>query len=667
MRRHPNGFVLSVLACALLACCLQLPPDAAAQGVADQARAARAAQVLQQWYEPEKGLWKTTSWWNSANALNALIDYSKRTGSREHLPVIANTFDRCKEFEVYSARLGTNRLIRNFLNPWYDDEGWWVLVWIDAFDLTGEERYLEMAKTIFTDMTKGWDEVCGGGVYWQKPRIGKHAITNGLFLQAAARLHQRCPGSAGGRTFLEWALATWSWLQSHRLISPAHLVENGLSDRCELQEGSYYTYNQGMVLGGMLDLAAITGDASLVTQAREIAGATLQRLVHPGGILREAAEPQLSGDSAQFKGIFMRNLARLYVVTGDPALADFIRKNADSIWNAARDVKTDQLGAGWAGPFDQGDAARQSSALDALNTALLLGAPRRAPPIPPAAARASSPLRVMTWAVGEGLTGAAPHWEKLSQRVRDTHPDVLALPELDGCNDEQLASAAAGWGHAYSILFHHAGATLGVTSRQPLIVLEKLGRDHGHGLIHCRTFGVDFLVCALSPIRVASQQKEAEEIVFRVRQLTRAGRECIVLGNLNALSPFDGSLYQPEALRCGRVGGWKGRWTPAEASWRHPDYSVVAAFLSASLVDLNERFAPKAADRVSVDGRVPSGFPPALMPGARVGAGGSRIDYILATPGLAATCRQCRIVTGNRYRSSSGHFPVIADFDPSAR
>ena len=147
----------------------RLGPGAVARGgpASDQARADRAVQVLQQWYEPEKGLWKTTSWWNSANALNAIIDYTQRSGSQEYLPVIANTFDRCKEFEVYSAKLGTNRLVRNFLNPWYDDEGWWVLVWIDAYDLTGQDRYLEMARTIFADMTKGWDEVCGGGVYWQ--------------------------------------------------------------------------------------------------------------------------------------------------------------------------------------------------------------------------------------------------------------------------------------------------------------------------------------------------------------------------------------------------------------------------------------------------------------------------------------------------------------------
>jgi hypothetical protein len=135
-----------------------------------------AAVGLQRWYDPEKGTWKTVGWWNSANALEAVIDYSVQTHDRTYLPDIANTFEKNQR--------------GRFLNRYYDDEGWWALAWIKAYDLTHEERYLAMAKTIFDDMKGGWDDTFGGGIWWRKDRTYKNAIANELFFTLATRLHR---------------------------------------------------------------------------------------------------------------------------------------------------------------------------------------------------------------------------------------------------------------------------------------------------------------------------------------------------------------------------------------------------------------------------------------------------------------------------------------------
>ena len=52
------------------------PPDSkrAAEFIADSAA---GLTTLQTWYVQETGLWKTTGWWNAANALTVLVDYSK--------------------------------------------------------------------------------------------------------------------------------------------------------------------------------------------------------------------------------------------------------------------------------------------------------------------------------------------------------------------------------------------------------------------------------------------------------------------------------------------------------------------------------------------------------------------------------------------------------------
>ncbi len=151
-----------------------------------RAWAAAAAGALQRWYRPRTGLWKSAGWWNGANALTAVIQYSQRTGERGYLAVIETTFARAQ------------RVHPGFSNDYYDDDGWWALAWIAAFDLTGEGKYLDLARELFAGMAAGWDDVCGGGVWWTRRKDYKNAIPNELFLLIAARLHQR-PGGPGER------------------------------------------------------------------------------------------------------------------------------------------------------------------------------------------------------------------------------------------------------------------------------------------------------------------------------------------------------------------------------------------------------------------------------------------------------------------------------------
>jgi predicted alpha-1,6-mannanase (GH76 family) len=44
----------------------------------------------------------------------------------------------------------------SFLNPYYDDEGWWALAWVKAYDVYKNVTYLQLARAIFQDMTRGW-------------------------------------------------------------------------------------------------------------------------------------------------------------------------------------------------------------------------------------------------------------------------------------------------------------------------------------------------------------------------------------------------------------------------------------------------------------------------------------------------------------------------------
>lgn len=311
-------------------------------------RAQRATDVLMEWYDAETGVFDTTGWWNSANALYTVVDYMARTGSTTYLDHVENTYARNQA--------------GGFLNEFYDDEGWWGLTWVHAYDLTGETRYLEMARTIFTDMTTGWDEVCGGGIWWKKDRAYKNAIANELFMTLAAKLYNRTQASA----YLDWATRTWTWFLGTGMINELSLVNDGLRD-CENNRDITWTYNQGVILGGLVELYRATGDEALIVQAQAIADSAIRLLVDENGILREPCELAFNcgADGPQFKGIFMRHLRTLYDVTEAAHYWAFIERNAESIWTLARN-DDDQFALKWGERFDRSDASRHSSALDAL-------------------------------------------------------------------------------------------------------------------------------------------------------------------------------------------------------------------------------------------------------------------------------------------------------------
>lgn len=328
-------------------------------------RAADGIETLQRWYVPQTGLYqKPTDWWNSANAITVLVDYSRVSRSSQYLPVIDNTFRNANH--SYG--------ISNFVNDSNDDEGWWAMAWIDAYDLTKSPKYLAMAQTIFSDMTTQWEtSTCGGGVWWSKDlkhSAYKNAITNELFLEIAASLANRSADPKQKSEFKAWARKEWNWFSASGMINTDNVVNDGLNAKnpsaCTNDHQTTWTYNQGVILGGLVELYKADGDAALLKKAQAIAAAAMTNLVTANGVLNE---PHGGGpDLPQFKGIFMRNLVRLNEGAPDRRYRDFAETNADSIWRNDQGPRH-EFGEKWQGPFDSGDGTRQTSALDALMAA----------------------------------------------------------------------------------------------------------------------------------------------------------------------------------------------------------------------------------------------------------------------------------------------------------
>jgi predicted alpha-1,6-mannanase (GH76 family) len=295
-----------------------------------------------------------THLWQAASALTATIDYMRATGSRVYLGDLSASY----RAHLHGPGFRGGR--------YYDDKGWWVLTWLEAYHLTGDPAYLREAKSIFAVMVRGWTPACGGGVIWNQRRYYKNAITNEEFLQDAVLLHEATPGDT---YYASWAHREWAWFKASGMLTPSHLVIDGLTPRCRPRLGSpIWTYNQGTLIGGLVYLARMTGHRSLLATAGKVAHAVMRSpSLSPGGILREPCAPASCGrDAPMFKGIFMMNLKLLYDRVGGAAYQRYMHRNAVAVW--ADDRRGTAFGVSWAGPFIAPTLTSQASALDLLTT-----------------------------------------------------------------------------------------------------------------------------------------------------------------------------------------------------------------------------------------------------------------------------------------------------------
>jgi len=358
-----------------------------------------AVKALQTWYTDKTGLWTTTGWWNSANCLTVLADWAMADPSGASSvgiqKVMSTTFSNAQKSTVTTAKTLSNkgmptstytfelerrhtraslegRGFSGFINEFYDDEGWWALAWIRSWDVTKNPGYLDMAEKIFTDMKAGTDGTCGGGIWWSKEKKYKNAIANELYLSVAASLANRV--SSRKDYYRKIAQDEWNWFKNSGMINSNNLINDGLTiqqdGKCVNNKMNTWSYNQGVILGGLVELSKATGDSSYLGVASGIANAAIKALSNDKGIIHEIdnCEPDCGDDGSQFKGIFVRNLHYLHAAAPQDSFRKAIALNAESIWKNDRNGQN-KLGINWSGPAGAGKgptAGTHSSALDVL-------------------------------------------------------------------------------------------------------------------------------------------------------------------------------------------------------------------------------------------------------------------------------------------------------------
>lgn len=263
-------------------------------------------------------------------------------------------------------------------------------------------------------------------------------------------------------------------------------------------------------------------------------------------------------------------------------------------------------------------------------------------------------VRVMSYNILNGFDYGkdVERRSRLVAWVKEQDPEVIALQELCGFTQAKLEALAKEWGHPYAAIVKENGYPVGITSKEPIEVVQKLVAGYGHGLLHVRTYGFDFLVTHLNPQSTVKRRDEARRILDYARKNEIA--DFMLMGDMNSHSPFDAEYLESHAIRLAAKYGGTASSNLSEGRF---DYAPIATYLSYPLIDICRRYvAPEKR----------TSFPtPILMNISKHEAvrqqEEERLDYIFATPGIAKMAVDGFVWKNETTQYLSDHYPIGID------
>ncbi|MDG1856844.1 MAG: endonuclease/exonuclease/phosphatase family protein [Verrucomicrobiota bacterium] len=263
----------------------------------------------------------------------------------------------------------------------------------------------------------------------------------------------------------------------------------------------------------------------------------------------------------------------------------------------------------------------------------------------------SGKLKLLSYNVWYGFSEKAERKDNWLKFMNDQAPDIVSLQELNDYTPEKLAGDARKWGHTHSVLLKEDGFPTGITSSQSITEVKRMTEGFHHGLLSCKTHGIHVYSIHLHPGNWEIRLREVELLLKEVAKLP-PNAKVVLVGDFNTFSPHDKAAYDQADDMIPFFKRLDIRTKGKNLRNGQLDYRHLKNLEDAGFVDLIHR------KRKAFIGT----FPTPLRAGEDMGPD-RRLDYILASPGLAASCLTAKCIVNETTGLLSDHQPVSAVFD----
>lgn len=258
--------------------------------------------------------------------------------------------------------------------------------------------------------------------------------------------------------------------------------------------------------------------------------------------------------------------------------------------------------------------------------------------LPRIGAGQSHTLTVLSYNVMDGFSSDSIRMRDYTAWVQQIRPDIICYQELNHFTQKKLENFAIGYGHPYAVLSKESGYPVGITSRYPIVNVQKVVDNMWHAYIYAQIKGYHVFAIHFSPHQYRKRQLEVAEIVAHIQTLPKKSR-VLIAGDFNSLSAKDSAKHTVSFVHQMQEEENK-RSIVRNLDNGRPDYSVTGALEENGLVDSYWKANHKNTLRFQAG-------PP------------HRIDYIFTSKNIASKILSCDFIVDSLTRHLSDHKPLL--------
>ena len=218
---------------------------------------------------------------------------------------------------------------------YYDDNDWVGIELVRIYKLTRNTTALAQAEQVMAFEMAGWQTSpelgCPGGIPFSNSveNTDRNTVTTAPAAELAVQLYR----VTGNQQYLAFAEMAYAWVRNC-LLQPSGLYADHV-DSHGVAEITFWSYNQGTMIGAGTLLYQATGNPSYLAQARQTANAALAYFTGE----------MLGAEIPFFPAVYFRNLLYLDAVTHDPPGNRIVQSYVDYAWQNLR-LSNDMFVAG---------------------------------------------------------------------------------------------------------------------------------------------------------------------------------------------------------------------------------------------------------------------------------------------------------------------------------